>query len=153
MARKVDIEYIRFYTDGNAARKLDPVLPNLPKKPRVRRQKRIRVFVDPVATLGIILAVVMLVLMVVGVFQLRTAQREAAAMEQYVAQLQAKNEELRAAYDSGYDLETVERLALALGMEPKDQVPHFTITFPEEPEVIEPGLWEQFCTFFTDLFA
>lgn len=153
MARKVDVEYIQFYTDGSAARKLEPKKPRPAQKPRVSRQKRVRVFVDPIAIAGVIVAVVMLILMVVGVNQLKAAQAEAAAMERYVAQLLEENETLREAYDSGYDLETIERLARALGMVPKEDVDLVQIRLPEEPEVIEPTFWERVCAFFTDLFA
>ena len=155
MARKVDIEYIRYYSDDNLARKIEPLQPfKLPEwKPRVRKKKKIRVYIDPVATAGVLVAAVMLVLMVVGVYQLKTARQEAVDMERYVSWLQTQNEQLQATYEEGYDLETVERLALALGMVPVEELPNIPVQLPAEPEVVEPTLWENICAFFTELFA
>lgn len=157
VARKLDIEYIRFYTNGSSALKVEPLIPlDEPvrrRRPRVQRKKRIRIYVDPVATLGIVVAGVMLVLMTVGLFQLKSAQQQAAAMEQYVTALQEENAQLSDTYTQGYDLETVERLAKALGMVPKEQAPHIAVELPEEQLATQPSFWERISLFFTELFA
>lgn len=153
MARKTEIQYIRLYTQGSAARKLEPVTPwKTAKLPKVRKQKRLVVHIDPVATVGIVVAAVMLILMAVGFTRLRAAQQQTAVMEQYVETLRNNNEVLQDTYDA-VDLEAVEEMALALGMVPADQVQKISISVPVTVEAEEPGTWEQIRTFLTGLFA
>ena len=61
MARQPDVQYIRFYTDGSAARKVEVAGPvrnsALPQKPR--KKKKIVLYVDPLAILGIFTAVIL----------------------------------------------------------------------------------------------
>lgn len=154
MAQRLDVRYVSYYTDGSAARKAAPVQPFVTAKlPRVKKQKRIVVHVDPVATAGILLSAVMLVLLIVGAVQLSSTRENAARMEAYVQTLQQENAELTATYESGYDLEDVRKTALALGFVPKDQVKHVTLQLPKTVEKETPGAWERFCTFLTGLFA
>ena len=68
MARKPDVQYVRFVTDGSAARVAEwlPVkaktrLPKIKK----RKAKASAIYLDPLAFVGILLSCVMLVLMVV----------------------------------------------------------------------------------------
>ena len=154
MAQHPKVEYIRMYTDGSAARKLEIAAPvKKAKVPHSKKQKKILVYVDPVALAGIAVAVIMLVVMVVSVFNLYTIQQETAALENYVNALQIENAELRAAYESDLDLGEVERTALALGMVPREEVRHVTV-YPEAAETQEtPGAWQQLRTFLTGLFA
>ena len=62
MARNGKIEYIRFYTQDNLARNLEPEEPRRPRRPRPQpREKRIPIPFEPVAVFGISVArVVML---------------------------------------------------------------------------------------------
>jgi hypothetical protein len=154
MARQPDVQYIRFYTDGSAARKATPVAPlKTIKLPRVRKRRRITLHIDPIAIGGIVMSVVMLVLMLVGVAQLSATRQELHTMENYVQTLQQEQVSLEATYNQGYDLEAVENTALALGFVPKEQVRHVTIQVPQVQIQEAPGAWERFCTFLTGLFA
>ena len=154
MAQLSKVQYVQYYTDGSAARKLAPKTPfKTGKLPQVKRQKRLTVYVDPVAVAGIAVALVMLVLMIVGVAQLRSAQQQTAAMTKYIETLEQENQLLQNTYESGYELEEIERLALALGMVPEDQVQHITL----QPPVVHlqdasDDVW-QFWAFLTGLFA
>lgn len=155
MAQRTDIRYVRLYTDGTAARKLDVARPaantTLPKK--AKKQKKIILHVDPIAILGTVTAMVMLVIMVVSMFMLRDAQNKATVMEQRVEKVLMENQELQKEYESGYDLEQVERTALALGMVPKAQVQHVKLHV-QVPQVQTPDTaWDQFVAFLTGLFA
>lgn len=154
MARQLDVRYIQFYTDGSAARKVEPIAPiKTLKIPRVKKQKRIVLQIDPIATVGIIVSVLMLILMAVGVAHLKESRERVAAMEAYVDTLQDKNASLRATYENGYDLEAVEKTALALGLVPREQVTKISIRVPAVEDTQEPGAWERFCTFLAGLFA
>ena len=125
MANKSEVQYIRYYTAGSAARELAPLVSPKPKAmPKPRKQKRIIVHIDPIAILGVVTALVMVCVMVFGLIRLNQAQERAAAMNAYVQQLTAENAAMEQQYAQGYDLEDVEKTALALGMVPADQVSH-----------------------------
>ena len=154
MAQQPDIQYIRYYTDGSAARKVAPLAPlKTLKLPKIRLKKRITLHVDPLAIAGILMAVVMMVLMAVGVANLNTASQQLQTMESYVQTLTEENVQLNNAFHEGYDLEEIRTTALALGMVPKDQVQHVTIRIPAEIVEEKPSSWERFYTFLTGLFA
>lgn len=155
MAMKPDVRYIRLYTDGSAARKIQPVsLKNTIRLPKVNRKKRLVLKIDPVAALGMAVAAVMMVLMLIGVAQLNATQQQEAVMAEYVETLKTENEFLQNTYSTGYDLEEVEQQALALGMVPKEQVQKVSVSIPQDVEQVPaPNAWERFCIFLTDLFA
>ena len=154
MARQLDVQYVRFYTDGSAARKVAVVEPlKQMKMPKAKKQKRLVFHVDPIATMGIVVSVLMFVLMVVGVSQFHAAQQRAEVMQTYVNELKAENASLSATYEASYDLERVEETALALGMVPRDQVQRVSIRVPVMEQEEAPGVWDRFYTFLTSLFA
>ena len=159
MARQPDIQYVRFYTDGSAARKIE-LQPEkkrnkvaLPQRPRVRKEKKTVIHVDPISVFAVLVAGVMLIAMVVGMMQLGSINADADKMENYVAELQSENTQLRAEYESGYDLQDVEQKALEMGLVPIDQVEHVTIELPEPPVEEEPTFWENVGAFFAELFG
>lgn len=156
MARRPDVQYVQFYTDGSAARKLELVQPQIPRKKPVHRKhhRKCRVIrIDPVAVAGVVLSFVMLIMMWSGIQDLRAARAERTQMENYVHALTAENAVMQSTVDEGYDLETVKTQALALGMVPAEEVEH--IVFEDNIEVIptEHSFWEQIQNFFTALFA
>lgn len=154
MARQLDVQYVRFYTDGSAAKKVAPVAPlKTIKLPKVKKHKRLVIAIDPVAIMGIVMAAVMLVLMTVGVLQLNSSRKELQQMSEYVEVLQQENVSLEQTFSQGYDIEEIQRTALALGLVPKEQVQHVTIRVPEVQTEEEPGAWERFYIFLTGLFA
>ena len=157
MANQTDIRYVNRYVAGTAAPKLVPQperqkKPRLPK-PRSRAKQELLLRVDPFAIAGVVTAVVLLVLMLVGVSRLSTRQEELAANTQYLEKLQTENAELKEIYTSGYDLEEIERIALALGMVPKDTLVHEKIQVTTPAPVEEPSRWENFWNFVAGLFA
>ena len=154
MARKTDIQYIRFYTEGSAARKFAPLAPlKTIKLPKIKLRKRITLHIDPLAYAGILMAAVMLVLMAVGMARLNAVRQELQTMDAYVQTLTQENQQLQQTFREGYDLEQVERTALALGFVPKEEVTHITIRVAPEQVVEEPSTWERVYTFLTGLFA
>lgn len=150
MVRKPDIQYIRYYTDGSAARALR-LLPAAPKTklPKLKRQKALVISLDPLAYAGILVSLVMLVLMVVSCIQLAGIQQRTDVMNSYVDTLKEKNARLDDTYHSGYDLKDVEQKALAMGMVPIEEVLHITVAVDatrEAEESVTP-LW----AFLTDI--
>lgn len=157
MARKPDIQYIRFYTDGSAARQVQDK-PHRQKKYALskapRRENKQRVIrIDPLAMGGIVISAVMLVLMIAGTVELFSVRQQANQMEQYVAQLYAQNIELRSDYESGYDLNEVQRSANALGLVPvADKT--VTVSLQDQPvRMAQPNVWQRLSQFFQGLFA
>lgn len=157
MASKPDVRYINRYVSGSAAPKLVPQ--NTPQKkaklpkPRTRAKQELLVRIDPFAIVGVVVAVVLLVLMFVGMSRLSAQRAELAVNTQYLEKLQAENAELKELYESGYDLEEIERIALALGMVPKDTLVHEKIEVTDPIPVEEPTRWENFWNFVKGLFA
>ena len=110
---------------------------------------------DPVAILGFVVAVSMLILMAVGITQLNAARLEVATLERYVSQLNAEHAELLATYRESVDLEAVRTKALDMGMVPAEEIPQSNIyvTIPQIEIVEETTLWEKTTTFLAGLFA
>ena len=155
MAQRRPIEYVQFYTVGSAARKLEVEKIQLaePVFQNAVPIKRKKVYVDPVAICGMLVAFCMLLTLFVGFFQLRNVQQDRVAMENYVIHLQHINAERKETYRESYNLEEIEKTARALGMVSVDQVAHrtidITVPVPEE----NPSAWEQVGVFLSGLFA
>ena len=154
MANQIDIRYIDFSTEGSAARKFAPAQKKKAQLPSAKRRTRRVVTIDPLAMIGVAVAVLMIVFMGVGVLRLQAAQEKNVQMAQYVDSLSERNTALQAEFNEVCDLDEVRQLALALGMIPKLEAPQNGITMyvPEEP-VASPSLWEQIGTFLAGLFA
>ena len=131
MTGRAEIQYIRFNVDGNAARKITVVPPVEFAPIPVRKHRRKRIYVDPVAIMGMVVAVAMFISMGVGLLQYRNDQESLAQMENYVLALQAENNRLEKAYEDSYNLAEVERTALALGMIPRDQAQTVSLSMGE----------------------
>lgn len=125
MASKAEVQYIRYYTMGSAARELAPQSPQYTKVTRrARKQKKAVVYIDPIAVLGVATAVIMMVVLLLGFIHLNQVQAQAAQMENYVQLLTVENANMTERYESGYNMADVEQTAISLGMVPADQVTH-----------------------------
>ena len=142
MSQKPKIQYVgQFYIHGSEARQLE--LQEKKKKaksklPLERLRKIEVVYLDPVAIFGIVTALVMLTVMILGVLQIRDDWKEYRVMSNYVSRLNSENAELQADYRSQYDLEDIRIKAQALGMVPKSDLDVRTVyvTIPQpEPEM------------------
>ena len=156
MAQRVDVQYIRFYTQGSAAKQVLPAANQQTGTLPQRKKRRVqRIYVDPVAILGAAVAMCMLVAMVVGITRLQAAQQRTAEMNAYVEQLQAENTALQAQYDAECDLEAIEKTALALGMIPCEEAQRTSIQVELPPAEAEMpmSIWQRIGTFLTGLFA
>ena len=130
MARRSDIQYVQFYTDGSAARQVEPK-PRQPKKklqqPRPHRRKKIVLYVDFIAVAGMLVAGVMLLLMLTGMSGLNRLNREVTRLEGYLAELERENLELHQTYREGYDIDQIREQALEMGMIPATRATTVTI--------------------------
>jgi cell division protein FtsL len=158
MTRKPEIQYVgQFYVHGSEARALaleEERKQAKARRPLARLQQVELIYVDPVAALGIVVAVAMLIMMVVGISQLRVEHKKTAEMEQRVEQLQMEKVALQAQYDEECDLEAIHKTALALGMIPQEDAVRIPIEI-EVPsqELPRANLWQRIGTFLTGIFA
>ena len=154
MAQHPKVEYIRMYTDGSAARKLEIAAPvKSAKVPRSKKHKKILVYVDPIAIAGIAMAVIMLVVMATSVVNLYGLQKETLALENYLTDLRTENSTLRAEYESNINLSQVEKTALSLGMVPREEVRHVTVQVEAPAQQEATGVFTQMRMLLTGLFA
>lgn len=153
---KNNSRYVQFYTPGSVACKVEirreqewaPLPAEKPKPKTV-------VGVDPVAIVGFLVAVCMLVLMAVGINRINTARQEVTVLERYVAQLTEENKNLSKAYADGYDLEVVRMKALDMGLVPAEQIPvtKIAVERPETATEETVTLWNRVSTLLSGLFA
>ena len=155
MASRTEIQYVRFYTDGSAARKISPAVSAFKAftQPQIRKKKRVLIHVDPVAILSIAVAVCMLVCIGVGVARTLKMQEQTDQMQRYLLQLQEQNASLQEEYDASYDLQNVKQTALALGMIPKEQAQRITLEVELPPQEQTVTLWSRIGTFLAGLLA
>ncbi len=158
MASYPEVKYINMYQIGSAARKIDlaePVRENKTTLPEARPQRKRVIHVDPLALCSIAVSVVMLVLMVAGMSQMYGARQQEMLAQTYVQELYAENQRLQEEYESGYDLEQIERDALALGLVPVEEVTHITVQVTPVQRAVqaEPTAWDALCAFFASIFA
>lgn len=157
MVQKPDIQYVQqFYVYGSEAK----VLELKPQKknnrtflPKTAPDEKIKISIDPFALCGIVVAVAMLVLLVVGSIQYLRVCQEYQQMMDYVVTLQNENIIKEDQYLSKIDLADIEEKALALGMIPKDQatVIYISNEMPQpEPEMT---IWQEIKWYFNELFA
>ena len=141
MVQKPKIQYIgQFYVHGSEARKLEEPAKKKARTrlPMARLQQIGKVYVDPVAIVGIAVAVVMLVVMLVGALQIRDDWAEYNRMSGYVSSLKQTNAQKAQTYRDSYDLEDIRVKANAMGLVSRSEVETMTVTvtLPEpEPEV------------------
>ena len=156
MSQKPKIQYVgQFYIHGSEARQLELQEKKKAKSklPLERLRKMEVIYLDPVAIFGIVTALVMLTVMILGVLQIRDDWEEYRVMSNYVSRLNSENAQMQADYRSQYDLEDIRAKAQAMGMVPKSELEVRTVyvTIPQpEPEMT----WlEEIQWFLSGLFA
>ena len=131
MANRKPVQYIQFYTEGSAARKLEILPLEKPKaapRPRKARKTKYALYVCPTALVGIVAAVALLIAMVSGFTQLQAAKARETQMADYVAYLEWNNSLKQEKYEASLDLDKIYRDALAFGFTSQELVPHLEIS-------------------------
>ena len=141
MARKFNERYVRYYTFGSTAAKLNrderkAALPQY-KSP----EKRKPIAVDPVALVGNVVAIMLSVLMLVGMVQVAYTSAQVHELETKVACLEMEQELLRQKYESGYDLNEIRVAAESLGMVPAEEAVRIRVNVPAETAEVQTLSW------------
>lgn len=149
MIQKPEIQYVgQFYVYGSEAKeaerkaqraeKIKSLLPK-PKLDKVRK-----LYVDPVAMGGILVAMIILVVLAIGAVRLQESWDQYNRMERYLDQVMWDNAKVEQAYRSSFDMEKIRTTAEAMGMVPvsKLKVMKVRVTVPEP--VKEPTAWDNF---------
>ncbi len=153
MARRNDIQYVRYYTFGAAAQKLD-TQERKATLPKYKPEKRIPVPVDPVSILGSAVAIVLAVLMLVGLIQVHYTNYQVKMAEAEVITQERIHERLSEEYAASYDLDEVRVAAESMGMIPAEQA--LRVSVPVETPVQEPvqvSWWDSLLASLHQLFA
>ena len=104
--------------------------------------KRIPIPFDPISFIGTTIAVVMMVCVLVGLWQVNRVGTQVQQMESYISALKAENTILQAEYRHGYDLQEVRAAAVSMGMIPMGEAEHITISSVVTPaEEAESESW------------
>lgn len=161
MARKADIQYVHhYYTAGSAAKKVAVKVENK-KKPlplfeplmMAEPDQKVVVKIDPLSVAATLVAVALVVMMVVSLFQYSAAYQRNVELQKYVYALSDENVRLQGKYQSGFDLAEIEEQALALGMIPIGEAQTIEIAASIPARAAEPTRWERLQLFMSELFA
>ena len=141
MARNNYDRYVRFYTFGSTAVKVeDPRrTAKLPKYCKLEKRKPIPF--DPVAFAGSIVAVFLAVLMIVGLFQVTAANAQVRELETQLIGLQQQEQMLLDRYYGSIDLEKVRVAAESMGMIPAEEAAHVQIQVPAQTVQVQTLSW------------
>ena len=141
MARKYTERYVRFYTVGSAAAKLETVERKAALPQYKTPEKRKPIAVDPIALVGSAVAILLAVLMIVGFAQVAHTSARVHELQTQVMTLELEQEQLRQKYENGYDLEEVRAAAESMGMIPAEDAVHVRVKMPAESVRIETLSW------------
>ncbi len=141
MARNNNDRYVRFYTYGSTAvQVVDPRrTASLPKYKTPRKRKPIPF--DPVAFAGNIVAVLLAVLMVVGLFQVAATNAQVRELETQLIGLEQQEQMLLDRYYGSFDLEEVRIAAESMGMIPAEEANHVRIQVPTQSVQVQTLSW------------
>ena len=157
MNQKPKIQYVgQFYVHGSEARQLqlqEEKRQAKTKLPLARIQRIEKIYVDPVALIGIAVAVVMLVTMVLGAVRIKQDWDQYERVSTYVSELKKENARLSHAYRLSYDLEDIKTKALAMGLVPKSELKTASVTVTVPVPEAEPTRLEEIQFFLEGLFA
>ena len=141
MARKYNDRYVRFYTYGSTAVKVeDPRrTASLPKDQKAQKRKPIPF--DPVAFAGCVVSVWLAVLMIVGLIQVAAANAQVRELETQLAALEKQEQMLQEVYYGSFDLEEIRVAAESMGMIPAEEAVHVQIQVPAKTVEVQTLSW------------
>lgn len=144
MTQKPEIQYIgQFYVYGSEAREAElkekKARVHLPKPKLEHIQK---IYIDPVALGGILVAVLTLIVMAIGAVQLNQSWKEYNAVENHLKEVKWEHAKIEHAYRTSFDIEKIRSNAEGIGMIPSSEakVMKVRVTVPEHKTA--PTTWD-----------
>lgn len=141
MARNNYDRYVRFYTFGSTAVKVEDPRRTAKLPKYCKPEKRKPIPFDPVAFAGSIVAVFLAVLMIVGLFQVTAADAQVRELETQLIGLQQQEQMLLDRYYGSIDLEEVRVAAESMGMIPAEEAAHVQIQVPAQIVQVQTLSW------------
>ena len=141
MARNNYDRYVRFYTFGSTAVKVEDPRRTAKLPKYCKPEKRTPIPFDPVAFAGSIVAVFLAVLMIVGLFQVTAANAQVRELETQLIGLQQQEQMLMDRYYGSIDLEEVRVAAEFMGMIPAEEAAHVQIQVPAQTVQVQTLSW------------
>ena len=154
MARKYNDRYVRFYTYGSTAVKVeDPRrTASLPKEQKAPKRKPIPF--DPFAFAGNVVAIFMAILMIVGFIQVAATNAKVQELETQLMVLEQQEQMLLEKYYGSFDLDEVRVAAESMGMIPAEEATHVQVRVPAPSvEVRQLGWWDTLVANLRQFFA
>lgn len=119
MTPKPKIQYVgQFYVYGSEAEQVAVEAPKKKAKtrlPKIRLDHFRKLYIDPVALGGLLVAAVILTVLVIGMNELNESWQEHNRMAQYLTELKRTNATLSHTYHTSYDAESVREAARGMG--------------------------------------
>ena len=141
MARKFNERYVRYYTFGSTAAKLDRQERKAALPQYTAPEKRKPIPVDPVALVGSAVAVLLAILMLVGFAQVAHTSAQVRKLETQVMTLELEQEQLRQKYENGYNLEEIRVAAESMGMVSVEEAAHIRVQVPAQSVQVQTLSW------------
>ena len=154
MARNRTDRYVRFYTYGSTAVKVeDPRrTASLPKYQKPQKRKPIPF--DPIAFAGSVVAVMLAVLMLVGFIQVAITNAQVQELEVRLTAVQQEEQMLQERYYGSFDLDEIRVAAESMGMIPAEEAAHVQIQVPAQDAPIQQlGWWDTMLASLRQIFA
>ena len=155
MAQKPEIQYVgQFYVFGSEA----PKQQTKPKKPKVRLpelhlERFQKIYINPVALCGVVVALVLLGFLISGAFHLRDTRAAYDQIKTQLTDLKRENAQLYHTYHTSYDLEDIRVQAEKIGMVDGEEAERFTVFFSVPQEEKQYTAWDDFLWLLSGLFS
>lgn len=154
MARKNNERYVRYYTFGSTAAKLDQTQRKAALPEYKNAPKRKPIVFDPVSALGNAVAILLAILMIVGICQVAGTAAQVHELQTQVEALELEQQLLLEKYESGYDLDEIRVAAESMGMVPAEEAIHVSLKVPAETlEIQQLSWWDNVLASLRQFFA
>ena len=155
MAQKPEIQYVgQFYVFGSEAAKQAPKQKKAKAKlPELHLERFQKIYINPVALCGVVVALVLLGFLIAGAFHLRDTRAAYDQIKNQLTNLKMENAQLYHTYHTSYDLEEIRAQAEKIGMVSGEEAERFTVFFSVPPEEKEYTAWDDFLWLLSGLFS
>lgn len=155
MAQKPEIQYVgQFYVFGSEVPKQEPKSQKSKVKlPELHLERFQKIYINPVALGGVLIALVLLGFLISGAFHLRDTRVAYDQVKNQLTELKRENAQLYHTYHTSYTLEDIRDQAERIGMVDAQEAERFTVFFSPPQEEEEYTAWDDFLWLLSGLFS